>query len=84
LHSFLTHLQIPDNLSFDEACTIPLGLATAACGLYQNKSDRGGDAGLVPPWEEGGAGKYTGQPILVIGGASSVGQFGEQVGRTFV
>ena len=32
-------------------------------------------AGLVAPWEEGGLGKYAGKPIVIFGGASSVGQY---------
>jgi hypothetical protein len=67
--------QIPPNVSFEGASTIPLGFATAAVGLYQDFRAHGG-IGLVAPWDEGGYKKYTGQPIVVIGGASSVGQFG--------
>ncbi|KAH8101000.1 GroES-like protein [Cristinia sonorae] len=66
--------KIPDNLTFDEAATIPLGLATAAIGLYNETWERGG-ANLVAPWSEGGRGKYARQPIVVFGGSSSVGQF---------
>lgn len=65
-------------MSFDEASTIPLCFATAAIGLYYKGTARGG-AGLFPPWEEGGEGKYSGQPIVIIGGSSSVGQFGRLI-----
>ncbi|TFY66367.1 hypothetical protein EVG20_g4723 [Dentipellis fragilis] len=68
--------KIPSNLSFDEAATVPLGLATAAVGLYAPKAPMGG-AALTPPWVEGGKDKYKDQPALVTGGSSSVGQFGE-------
>jgi NADPH:quinone reductase-like Zn-dependent oxidoreductase len=71
----LAAFQIPDNLSFDQASTIPLGLATAAVGLYQKKKERGG-VELVAPWTESGRGKYAGQAIFIQGGASSVGQYG--------
>jgi NADPH:quinone reductase-like Zn-dependent oxidoreductase len=69
-------------VSFDEAATIPLGLATAAIGMYEAHAAPGagagsGGAGLTAPWEAGGRGKYAGQPVVVLGGASSVGQFGE-------
>ncbi|CCM04347.1 uncharacterized protein FIBRA_06519 [Fibroporia radiculosa] len=64
--------KIPDSLSFEEAASIPLGITTAAIGLYSKV----GGAGLFPPWEEGGRGLYRGKPIVVFGGASSVGQFG--------
>lgn len=35
-----------------------------------------GTAALTPPWEAGGRGKYHDQPIVVFGGATSVGQYG--------
>lgn len=69
-------MQIPANLSFDEAATVPLTMATAALGLYGKKNKPRGGLELFPPWVEGGEGKYAGQPILIIGGSSSVGQFG--------
>ena len=65
-------LQIPDNISFDEAASIPLGLATGAVGLYHPIEKNG--AGFTAPWE-GGEGKYPGQGILIFGGSSSVGQY---------
>ena len=65
--------KLPSNLTFDQASTIPLTLATAACGLYNKKGGFGGGVGLVAPWA-GGLGKYAGQPILIIGGSSAVGQ----------
>lgn len=45
--------------------------------MYQEVKRRGGIA-LTAPWEEGGLNKYAGQPAIVTGGASSVGQFGMQ------
>lgn len=60
-------------MDIDHATTVPLGFDTAAVGLY---SDQLG-AGLTPPWEEGGQGKYAGKPILIMGGSSSVGMYGE-------
>lgn len=66
--------KIPDNITFDQASTIPLTLATAAIALYSPKP---AGFGLEFAWEESGRGKYAGQPILVIGGASSVGQHGK-------
>ncbi|KAI0091066.1 GroES-like protein [Irpex rosettiformis] len=76
--------KIPKNITVDQAATIPLVLATAVLGLYGSKasgSARGDGAGLTPPWEEGGRGKYAGQPILVIGGSSAVGQQVLQLAR---
>lgn len=66
--------QVPPNVTLDQASTVPIGLATAAFGLY-NRKGAGGIA-LTAPWEEGGRGKYADEPILVIGGASAVGQQG--------
>ena len=70
--------KIPPNITVDQAAAIPLCLGTAALGLYAKRGNRGG-AGLTPPWEEGGRGKYNGQPILVFGGSSSVGQYGKGI-----
>lgn len=43
--------------------------------MYNGKWESGG-ADLVAPWKEGGRGKYAGQPIVVFGGSTSIGQFG--------
>ena len=67
---------MPSNITLDQAATIPLTLATAALGLYDKKQKPFGGIGLTAPWLEGGRGKYAGQPILVVAGASSVGQLG--------
>ncbi|TCD65393.1 hypothetical protein EIP91_002727 [Steccherinum ochraceum] len=65
--------KIPSHISFDEASSLPVAVATAAVGLYAPKAKDGG-AALIAPWKEGGIGKYADQPILIIGGSSSVGQ----------
>jgi len=72
--------KIPDNVTFDQASTIPLAFSTAAIGLYQEKRERGG-AGLIAPWVDGGRGKYAGQAIYISGGASSVGQYALQLAK---
>ncbi|EKM58603.1 uncharacterized protein PHACADRAFT_253061 [Phanerochaete carnosa HHB-10118-sp] len=66
--------KIPLNLTFDQASTIPLTMATAAIGLYNKHIEPYGGCGLYPPWEEGGRDKYHGQPLFVTGGSSSLGQ----------
>ncbi|KAI0040040.1 GroES-like protein, partial [Auriscalpium vulgare] len=84
LASVLGVAKIPDSLSFDQAATIPLGLGTAALGLYGKrdpKAERGGPAGLIAPWDEGGRGKFAGKPAVVIGGSSSVGQYAIQLAK---
>lgn len=69
--------QIPDTLSFEDAATIPIGVKTAQITMY-NQTTEGAknSAGLYPPWEADGRGKYAGRPLVVFGGSSSVGQSG--------
>jgi len=69
---------IPDDLSFERAAVLPLGVSTAACALFQERhlglrlprsaSDAGGavsDAGGPPPRER--------EVVVVWGGSTSVG-----------
>ena len=64
-------------MTFEQASTIPLTLATAALGLYDKRQQPDGGLGLTPPWTEGGRGKYAGQVIFIAGGATGVGQHGK-------
>ncbi|GJE88529.1 zinc-binding alcohol dehydrogenase family protein [Phanerochaete sordida] len=73
--------QVPANITLDEASTIPLALATGAFALYDSKHPPRGGFALTPPWEANGRGKYVGEPIVIVGGASSVGQFAIQFAR---
>lgn len=70
--SALTTTKIPENISFEQAATIPLALTTAYTGLYSNKPYGGG---LEAPVEPIAVGKYAGSAIVVLGGSSSVGQY---------
>ncbi|EPQ52564.1 GroES-like protein [Gloeophyllum trabeum ATCC 11539] len=72
--------KLPASISFDQGASVPLGLATAAIGLYGPAEGSVG-AGLTPPWEESGRGKYAGKPILIFGGATSVGQYAIQLAK---
>lgn len=56
---------IPDELPYVEAAVIPLGLTTAACGLFQSDL-----LALEPP---SAIRKPRGQWVIVCGGATSVG-----------
>lgn len=56
---------IPDTMAFTEAAVLPLGLGTAACGLYQQVH-----LGLAPPSL---APIATEQVVLIWGASSSVG-----------
>ncbi|KAI0326574.1 GroES-like protein [Cubamyces sp. BRFM 1775] len=70
--------KIPDNISFDQAASIPLGLSTVATGLYghhpMSRSLR-----FPAPWEEDGTTRFAGKAVFILGGASSVGQFAIQM-----
>lgn len=62
--------KIPQNMSFEEGATLPMGVATASSGMYS--------AGMTLPTE----GKsYEGQAIVVWGAASSVGCMAVQIAR---
>ncbi len=67
--------QIPDNVSFDQAASVPLGLATVATGLWSHHPDAR-SANWPAPWEQEGTTKFAGKPALILGGSSSVGQYG--------
>jgi NADPH:quinone reductase-like Zn-dependent oxidoreductase len=69
--------QIPAYLSFERAASLPAAVATAALGFYNTSNDGFGGLALTPPWEADGRGKYAGNAVLIIGGASSVGQQGK-------
>ncbi|KAL9089755.1 MAG: hypothetical protein Q9165_005549 [Trypethelium subeluteriae] len=58
--------QIPDEITYEHACVIPLGCSTAAAGLFQD-----GYMNLQPPSSP--PQKSTGLTLLVWGGSSSVG-----------
>lgn len=72
-------MQIPSNISFDEAASIPLGMTTAYIGMY-HKAPYG--MGLINPVVPAGQGYYKDNPFVVLGGASSVGQFGSSPSRS--
>jgi NADPH:quinone reductase-like Zn-dependent oxidoreductase len=71
--SFILILQIPSNITYEQAATLPAGASTAYLGMY-NKPPHG--MGLVSPLEASGPGHYKNNPFIVLGGASSVGQAG--------
>jgi NADPH:quinone reductase-like Zn-dependent oxidoreductase len=63
----LAHMAspIPDAMSFEDAAVLPLGLSTAACGLFQDDF-----LAMNPP---SAAPAPTGKTLLVWGGSTSVG-----------
>ncbi|KDR68597.1 hypothetical protein GALMADRAFT_256879 [Galerina marginata CBS 339.88] len=66
-----TLARIPPNVTYDQAASLPVALTVTYVGLY-NQNPHG--VGLAPPVSEETQGKYAGTPIVVLGGASSVGQ----------
>ena len=58
---------IPTTLSYESACVIPLGLSTAACGMFQKDQ-----LALQLP-SAAGRRNMTGKTLLIWGGSTSVG-----------
>ena len=56
---------IPDHMSYEQACVIPLGLSTAACGLFM-KDQLALQFPSVPA-------RPTGKTVVIWGGSTSVG-----------
>ncbi|KAF8650052.1 hypothetical protein AX16_005442 [Volvariella volvacea WC 439] len=66
--------KIPANISYDEASSIPVAFNAAYLCLYDK-------LGFEPPTKKSALGKYKGTPILIIGGATSVGQYAIQMAK---
>lgn len=64
---------IPDSITFDDAAVLPLGLTTAAAGLFEQ-----GQLALELPTA---APPERGQSVVIFGGASSVGMNAVQLAR---
>ena len=70
--SFLAYVhEDPLNISFDQAKSIPLGLATVFTGLW-NHDPQAKSVGFPAPREAGGLTKFACKPAFIIGGSSSV------------
>ena len=66
-------------MSFDQASTIPVGITTAVYGFALPEPSAPGEkggAGMTPIWDKEAKDSQNKKPILVIGGSSTVGQFG--------
>ncbi|TBU21579.1 GroES-like protein [Dichomitus squalens] len=72
--------KIPDNISFEAASTVPLGVGTAAFSIY-NQADSAPSARYLAPWLPGGRGKYAGKSAVILGGSTSHGQYALQLVR---
>lgn len=66
---------MPENISFEQAASIPVALATIVTGLWSHHP-QASSLNFPAPWEEGGMTKFVGQAAFIIGGSSSVGQYG--------
>ncbi|KAF5326959.1 hypothetical protein D9619_004334 [Psilocybe cf. subviscida] len=71
LVSSATLAKVPENISIDEAASLPVTLSAAYVGLYQSAPD---GLGLTPPTSSETQGVYGGTPLVIIGGTGSVGQ----------
>ncbi|PIL35339.1 hypothetical protein GSI_02064 [Ganoderma sinense ZZ0214-1] len=73
--------KIPEGISFDQAASVPLGLATVVLALWDHNPRTEKSIRLTPPWEASGLTAYAGKPAFIIGGASSVGQYAIQMAK---
>ncbi|KAI0324000.1 GroES-like protein [Cubamyces sp. BRFM 1775] len=73
---------IPENITFDQAATIPVALATDVLVLYnQHPAAENLGLRLKPVWEPEGATAYAAKPAFIVGGAASLGQYAIQLAR---
>jgi NADPH:quinone reductase-like Zn-dependent oxidoreductase len=68
--------KTPTNISDEEASGIMLATMAAVTAFYAEEGH-----GMIPPWEDGGRSIAQGRSIVIIGGASSVGQYAIQMAR---
>lgn len=68
-------VKLPDNVSFEQGSVLPLGLSTAAAGLFQDDF-----LGLRTP-KSPAASNQNNEKILVWGGSSSVGSCAIQLAK---
>ncbi|KAJ9295232.1 hypothetical protein DTO217A2_9062 [Paecilomyces variotii] len=68
--------KTPKNISDEQAAGISLATVAVVTAFY----DKTGH-GITPPWEKGGELVGKGKAVVIIGGASSVGQYAIQLAR---
>jgi len=70
--------KIPPQISYDQAATFPSTLSAAYLSLY-NQQPHG--LGFTSPLESSGRGKYAGTPLVIFGGATTVGYYTIQLAK---
>jgi NADPH:quinone reductase-like Zn-dependent oxidoreductase len=68
--------KTPSKISDEEASGIMLATMAVVTAFYAEEGH-----GMAPPWEKGGRNAGQGKSIVIIGGASSVGQYAIQMAR---
>jgi NADPH:quinone reductase-like Zn-dependent oxidoreductase len=68
--------KTPDNISDEQAAGISLATVAVVTAFYSKQGHN-----LTPPWESGGPKAGQGKAIVILGGASSVGQYAIQLAR---
>ncbi|KAH7407256.1 putative alcohol dehydrogenase [Cadophora sp. MPI-SDFR-AT-0126] len=67
---------IPSNTSFEAAAGVSLATMAVAIAFYHTIG-----YGMAPPWSTGGSEVGKGKAVVILGGASSVGQYAVQLAR---
>jgi NADPH:quinone reductase-like Zn-dependent oxidoreductase len=68
--------KTPSNITDEQAASISLATMAVVTAFYDSNGH-----GLKAPWEEGGEQAGRGKAVVIIGGASSVGQYAIQLAR---
>ncbi|KAJ5349860.1 quinone reductase [Penicillium brevicompactum] len=68
--------KTPDNITDQQAAGIGLATMAVVTAFYHSTGH-----GLIPPWEREGEKAGQGKAIVILGGASSVGQYAIQLAR---
>ncbi|KAL5327572.1 hypothetical protein ACEPPN_005273 [Leptodophora sp. 'Broadleaf-Isolate-01'] len=71
-------LKIPDNVSDDEAATLPTNIIAPLVGFFSS----GNGLGIPAPWSVGAKDfDYASTTVLIVGGGSNCGKFGVQLAK---
>lgn len=70
--------MILNNIYFDQTASVQVATIPFVVALYAQRSE---GLAYLAPWLEGGNGKHAGQPILIMGGTSTLGQYAIQLAR---